>query len=38
MICGSLLKSALPQSRTNDHDVVAAEGALFRLEKPAFDR
>src|SRR6266566_386274 len=27
------VKSALPQSRADDHDVVAAEGAFFRLEK-----
>jgi len=32
------IETTLPQSRADDHDVVAAEGAFFRLEKPPFDR
>src|SRR6476646_6660139 len=32
------IEATLPQSRADDHDVITAEGAFFRLEKPAFDR
>src|SRR5437764_3945656 len=32
------IESALPQSRADDHNVVAADGAFFGLEKSAFDR
>src|SRR5882724_6915346 len=32
------IETALPQSRANDHNVVAADGEFFRLEKPPFDR
>src|SRR4029450_13213875 len=32
------IETTLPQSRADDHNIVAAKGAFFGLEKSAFDR
>ncbi len=33
-----IVEPSLPQPRTDDHNIIAAQGAFFRLEKSAFDR